>query len=42
LTLNGVSKPVKVAYKATPSAKVYDVEATFAFGQSSDEVGQKE
>ena len=29
LTLNGVSKPVKVAYKATPSGKSFDIEANF-------------
>jgi polyisoprenoid-binding protein YceI len=40
LTLNGVSKPVKVAYKATPSGKGYDVEANFTVNLPDFEIKQ--
>jgi polyisoprenoid-binding protein YceI len=40
LTLNGVSKPVKVAYKATSSGKLYDVEANFTVNLPDFEIKQ--
>lgn len=40
LTLNGVSKPVKVAYKITPAGKTYDVEANFTVNLPDFEIKQ--